>query len=211
MSLEEWKDKRKEWTTARDKKFKIAQGAVKGVKLGESIEAVHKASLKNLMTLHTATKKLLDDLKTYKAKMEAKHPEAVKWLSENVKKPAKEIFEAGDDMKYWLYIQGSLSGAVSKIPNFPAGEEFRKVADNAERVGMTWKAAANLSLFPRLEKSVGLWKTVAKEVRGAAKKIKLKLPGKTTAVAMEVIADNIDHEADLVQALVNTCTFRNFL
>jgi hypothetical protein len=210
MKLDDWKDKRKEWTTARDK-AKVSKGAVKGVSMGDSIEAIYKASQKNLLALNTAIKELLDDLKKYKTAMKAKHADLVKWLHQNVEEPAEAIREGlSTDIGQLGVIRQGLQDFGRSVPNFPDGEEFHKVGMKAQELGMSWQGACSLNLFPRLLKAANMWKTLSKEIRESAKKLKVELPGKDNAALFNKVADGLDHEVNLVVALVKTPDLDSF-
>src|SRR5262245_12541723 len=66
MEMEQWKGMRATWTTARNS-HKVGQGAVKGVNLGEAIDAIAKATPKGLLAVNAAAEALLKSIEKYKA------------------------------------------------------------------------------------------------------------------------------------------------
>ena len=80
VAVEDWNGLRKKWVKARDAaKPKVSMGAVKGVSVGDAIDAVYKAAHKDYGTAQAAVRKLLSDLATYKTAIKPKNPNLVTW------------------------------------------------------------------------------------------------------------------------------------
>jgi hypothetical protein len=167
--MDDWSKKRKLWTDNRDK-LGGKKGAVKGVSLGDELDAVAKAAGKGYQTLAAALAKLLKTTAKYKAGIKSNDKLAA-WIKTNLESPAeaalKEI-KADQASLAWIeaefiasvndYILGAApdSGSIGNIRSQMAKKPDLSWADAAVAVKIF--AIPNAILARSAKKVAGLGK-----------------------------------------------------
>jgi hypothetical protein len=193
MAIEDWNGMRKTWVRARDAaKPAVGMGAVKGVKLGESIEGVYKAASKDYAALHAATKKLLADIDKYTAGIKAKNPNLVTWIDTNLEKRAKTLLaETEADVK-------ALQAAMKFYGQFNARREayvpdqLLQIAVEVDQTGKPMKTLKPKE-YKQLQEATKFYESVGKVLEQTAGTLKLKLLKTDPRPELKEQASMIDH------------------
>lgn len=212
MDLGEWKKLRAKWVKARDSATpKVEKGAVKGVSIGDSIDAVAKAIVRGPLPLSRELTKLRQNVNKYKAGIKARNPKLADWLEANVGKPADELDDlVGDDVARLDSIRREMQLFKSRTDlYFPEGEEFHKIGIKAKKDGVPWQKASK-PLFDQLDKSLLGWRGISRAVSACAREMQLPLGVKPSKAELERLADYFEHEIRLVGALPGCATLEDF-
>lgn len=209
MELEDWKKYRSAvWTKARDTE-KVPKGAVSGVSMGDSIDAVAKAIPKGLSAIREALSKLESQTKKYKAGIGKKHPKLVKWIEGNLE---VEITTLDAACKATIQILKKAPKDLEQIldkykATIPDIERFMAANEKAKKNKTDWLSAVkgDLALFATAAK---ICEIGAKTAAAAATEIKVEVPGKPSSVASyRDIADRFLKARDALLAKSQMTTF----
>jgi hypothetical protein len=176
--MDAWKNKRKEWTTARDK-HGVKKGAVSGVSIGDALDKVYASSAKGYKPLLAAIAALRKDLAKYIDKSGKASPSFVTWIKGNLIKDLDRLEQdAQADLatltKMYPYL---LEFHQVYVPGMPDSSGIPAVLKAMEKDKLSWQEAARkMGFFQAIPKIIPKWVEVSKYY--ASLSFKLRLPGK---------------------------------
>lgn len=202
MPIAEWKDMRKKWTTARDAaKPKVAMGAVKGVKMGNSIDAVYKATSTDYKTLKAAIDGLQDASDKYKKAMRPKNPDLVKWIEDKLDKPAKtlagEVDSDLDKLRHTIRFYGTFNR--KQEAHFP--RDLQALAVRVAKEGKALEDIANAEFLELVEATM-FYRGIGTMLVKTADGLKLDLPKRDLRNKMRTAAKSINFYAGTMDKIV---------
>lgn len=203
MAIEDWNGLRKKWVKARDAaKPKVPMGAVKGISVGDAIDAVYKAARKDYATAHAAVKKLLSDLATYKTAIKPKNPNLVTWIDANIEGPAKKLLTGLESDVKTLQQVKKFYGKFNERSEAYFPSDLKQLATQVEVEGKSLKAIKP-EAYKSLVEATKFYSSIGKLLGTTATGLKVSLPRKSdTRKELKECAASIAHNANIATALV---------
>ena len=202
MPIAEWKDMRKKWTTARDgAKPKVGMGAVKGVKMGNTIDAVYKATSTDYKTLKAAIDALQAASDKYKKAIRPKNPDLAKWIEDKLDKPAKtleaEVDSDLDKLRHTISFYGTFN--LKQEAHFP--RELLALAVRVAKEGKALEDIANAEFLELVEATM-YYRGIGKMLVKTADELTLDLPTRDIRNKLRTAAKGINHYAGTMDKVV---------
>jgi hypothetical protein len=201
MAIDDWKVLRKKWTTARDAaKPAVPKGAVKGVSIGDSIDAVYKAAQKDYRSLKTAIDKLQVATTKYKAAIKTKNAALVAWIDKNIDEPAKNLEKQvlGDVAKLKDVVRFYGPFNMKEESHFP--RELNSIAIRLD--GKSMEDFANAEFLELVEATM-FYGGIAKMLTQTADGLVLDLPTRQIPARLKAAAKSIDHNVAIMNRVID--------
>lgn len=183
VTMDAWKVKRKEWTTARDAAH-VKKGAVTSVSIGDRLDKVYAASAKGYKPLLAATASLRKDLGTYQTKGGKSVLGAKGYLDTLGKDVQKLETAANADLSVLTKLIGKVVEfhqlVVPGSPDPGQLEKTRAVIAQDATGATTWlDAAAKTDLYKLMPVVTKRYEDFIKDMRAVT--FQVTLPGKAGA------------------------------
>jgi len=211
MKLEDWKNMRTKWTTARNDAG-VAKGAVSGVKMGDTIDLIVKATPNGLTAVREAIGELLAKTKTYKKGIQQKSPELVKWIENNLEKPALKLDTACKETidvlkKTGPVLENSVGKSYGMLRDLAY---FAALNKKALKEQQDWYGLAKADI-DKFAQAAQICAAAGPFLKIQATKIKVEVPAKQSPQAQyQGMATQLKGMHDCLLALSQTTTYTEY-